>query len=257
MARIVPSQVVSYIDEALPKDNWKVLGPAQVGAVAGLLKLIEQVPGELLVVDSQQFSKFALAISNLTEQLEIWKHIGLKGTTPPELHRGQLEVIRETLSRCPDSSPAPGSSDLSFINYPDLRLSVRIDIAAVNIAFSNGEWKAATVLAGSVIEALLLWALQERDPAEVHAAVAKLGPSKLSWKTAKDLDLWDLADYIEVAFELKIVEENTQKQIRLAREFRNLIHPGRSQRLAQKCDRSTALSAMAGMELVIRDLTPI
>lgn len=76
MARIVPSQVVSYIDEALPKDNWKVLGPAQVGAVAGLLKLIEQVSGELLVIDSQQ---------RLTPPPRLWTGSKMESGNTPSL----------------------------------------------------------------------------------------------------------------------------------------------------------------------------
>src|SRR5580704_12195643 len=105
MARIVPSQVVLYIDQALPKENWQNIGPAQIGAVAGLLRLIEQIPSELLLMDSQKFSRFILAISNLTEQLNSWKYIGPKGVTPPELHRGQLAVLRDTLAECPDAMP--------------------------------------------------------------------------------------------------------------------------------------------------------
>jgi hypothetical protein len=37
-------------------------------------------------------------------------------------------------------------------------------------ALRNSEWKAATVLAGSVIEALLLWALRLRTPTEIETA---------------------------------------------------------------------------------------
>lgn len=43
---------------------------------------------------------------------------------------------------------------------------------------------------------------------------------------------------------------------RLAKDFRNLIHPGAAQRLAQNCDRATALSAVAAVEHVVRDITP-
>jgi hypothetical protein len=35
-----------------------------------------------------------------------------------------------------------------------------VDIAAAHRALSRGEWKAATVLAGSVIEALCLWIIR-------------------------------------------------------------------------------------------------
>ena len=71
-----------------------------------------------------------------------------------------------------------------------------------------------------------------------------------------DLERWDLNEYIEVAARIDIIKPDTAEQTRLARKFRNFIHPGRAQRLAQKCDRATALSAVAGVEHVARDLTP-
>jgi len=257
MARIVPSQVVAYIDQALPMDSWPNIGPAQTGAVAGLVRLIEEIPPELFTMESKKFSLFVLALSNAREQLEIWKHLGPKGVMPPDFikHGNQLGVLRDGLSKCPDAMPAPSTSELSFITDLDLRLNIRIDVAAVDQAFADAEWKAATVLAGSVIEALLLWELQRRSSVDVSAALSALGPA-FSSKIKVPLERWDLADYVEVAWKLNIIKENTAIQARLAREFRNLIHPGRAQRLAQKCDRSTALSAMAGMELVARDLTP-
>lgn len=54
---------------------------------------------------------------------------------------------------------------------------------------------------------------------------------------------------------LGIMKKETASQTRLAKDFRNLIHPGRSQRLAQKCDRGTAYAAAASVEFVIRNLT--
>jgi hypothetical protein len=63
-----------------------------------------------------------------------------------------------------------------FLNDPDLAEALRADIATASSALRNGEWKAATVLSGSVIEALLLWALQK-----THAPTIKaqgVGPAK-------------------------------------------------------------------------------
>jgi len=55
---------------------------------------------------------------------------------------------------------------------------------------------------------------------------------------------------------LKLISDDTAKLVRLAKDFRNLIHPGRAARLGQKCDRATALGALAAMEAVARDLAP-
>jgi len=121
---------------------------------------------------------------------------------------------------------------------------------------SNGEWKAATVLAGSAIEALLFWALQRDVAAAMASATALVANQTFQRQPPADLESWVLHQYIEVAENLRIIKKETAVQSRLAKDYRNLIHPGRSQRLAQKCDRATALSAVAGMEHVVRDLTP-
>jgi hypothetical protein len=54
---------------------------------------------------------------------------------------------------------------------------------------------------------------------------------------------------------LGIVTPETAIEIRLAKSFRTLIPPGRAQRLAQKCDRVTALSSVAALDHVVRDLS--
>ena len=79
---------------------------------------------------------------------------------------------------------------------------------------------------------------------------------RLTRDPGADLERWLLPDYVEVAGELGIIKQGTVQQARLAQGFRNLIHPGRVIRLGVKCDRGTALSALAAVELVVRDLTP-
>jgi len=129
------------------------------------------------------------------------------------------------------------------------------DLSEVNRALFDGEWKAATVLGGSVIEALLLWKLQQLPPTEVDTAITELRASgKLTQQPHTQLERWDLHEFTEVAARLAITKPDTADQVRLARKFRNFIHPGRSQRLGQRCDRATALSAVAGVEHAIRDL---
>jgi hypothetical protein len=65
-----------------------------------------------------------------------------------------------------------------------------------------------------------------------------------------------LFQYIEVAVELKLITADTAIAARLAKDFRNLIHPGRAKRLGQECNRGTTLSAVAALEHVVNDLTP-
>src|SRR5262249_60342613 len=126
------------------------------------------------------------------------------------------------------------------------------DSDAANRALSDGLWKASTVLAGAAAEALLLWAItNKKSTLEVEAAARKtMIPS-----ARQDPNRWDLDGYIKVAGQLALIEAETVAQADLAREFRNLILPGRSARLAKICDRGTALSALAAVELIVRDLS--
>lgn len=66
---------------------------------------------------------------------------------------------------------------------------------------------------------------------------------------------WGLADYISVATSLNLIKSTTNQQATLAKNFRNLVHPGRAQRLHEVCDRATALTALAAVELIVRDLS--
>jgi hypothetical protein len=169
-----------------------------------------------------------------------------------------LTVIRQALAKCPDEYPPAGTAELSFITDTALRENIRRDLGAANRALSNAEWKAATVLAGAAIEALLHWRLKEPSPgaaaleAVIDVAVASGG---LGNKPDKNIDRWGVHHFIEVAAHLDLFKPDTCSAARLAQNFRNLIHPGRAARLAQTSDRATAYSTIGALERVIRDLT--
>ena len=154
------------------------------------------------------------------------------------------------------NSPCPDTTELAFIDTRDahLRDSIRGDIGAASIALHNGEWKGATVLAGSATEALLLWAiLEKRSDEDRDKAIAALSPENRPRKN--DPEEWSLHNYVEVARQLDLITNDCASAVRLAKKFRNLIHPGRAMRLAQRCDRATALSALAAVHHVVRDLS--
>ena len=134
-------------------------------------------------------------------------------------------------------------------------------MSAAHRNLAEGQWKGATVLAGSAIEALLLWAIQDQEQNKlgtIAAALAALVPKPLGKNPGSDPEGegWHLHQFVEVAAYLKVIQANTATLVRLAKDFRNLIHPGRAKRLNQKCEIDTALGALAAVEAVARDLTP-
>jgi hypothetical protein len=96
--------------------------------------------------------------------VEVWRSGDQKTILKPLKRWGGLNavaLVMKALSAAPDEAPAPTTKTLPFIPDAADRAVLQNDIAGVERAIQNGEWKAATVLAGSVIEALLLWALSQ------------------------------------------------------------------------------------------------
>ena len=255
MLRTIPSQVVEAIDDFCP--NLKIspeirFGGDQANEIAGILQMIGVIPQELLLLEASQLRDFAMGTAGLQHMLEIWRAQG-SGVSPPQRARGvhPLYLIRTVLKDCPDARPAPSTAELSFIGDAKLRESIRQDISSANTSLQYGDWKAATVLAGAAIEALLLWLLQNRVPSQ-QVAAATLTLARKPQGT--DLERWTLVDYIDVCEALHLIVTDTATQCRLAKDFRNLIHPGRAARQQKACNRATALSALAGVDHVVADI---
>lgn len=260
MTRVVPSQVVDLIDKLFPTAKAEQPGNPirlnfdSLAAVTPLVRLLEQIPSELLVMNATQYAEYVSSVAALNSHIRVWE---TRGNTQPLMlipglrRQSPIALIRQALDSCHDEFPSPGTAELGFVTDAPLRESLRLDISATNQALANAEWKAATVLAGSIIEALLLWALQQRPSTEVTSALGKIGR-----KLDSDIQKWNLVDYIDVGEFLGVIKAETVTQCRLAKNFRNLIHPGRVLRLGHPCNRGTALSAVAAVEHVINDLTP-
>lgn len=258
MPRVVPTDITNLIDSLLPPHGGASarLSRTQTPEISAIIHLASELPDEFLVFSGAEYASYRVSIGSLIDLLDFWKiHKDLPvSTSSYQEQRGvkAVETVRNLLSKCPDEIPSPLTAELSFIPDIDLRNNIRNDISAATRALHDGLWKAATVLAGAASEALLLWAITNRKTTtDIQAArQAVMTPS-----AHQDPNRWDLDGYTKIAHQLALIDAETQKQIDLAREFRNLIHPGRAARLAKNCDRGTALSASAAVEAIARDLS--
>jgi hypothetical protein len=261
MPRVVPSQMRKAIRDLFfhGSNPGPISIPIQEAhRLTATLDLLEEIPTELITLDPADYSLFVSARSVIRNRLRVWESnphqpqpidsASLPGGVDP------LNLLYRALAKCPDVIPAPGTSELGFIADVDTRESLRLDISEANRALYEHQWKGATVLAGAVVEALLLWALKGRPETAVEGAIQAVG-SGLRTRNARDplpgrLDHQDLSWFITVAAELGVINANTRKAVELAQDFRNLIHPGRVKRVERACDRGTALSAVAALEHV-------
>ncbi len=271
--RLVPSDIVTFIDKVFPDINRDGpdqshnlrLGTEQRGDLLALLSLLERIPEELLTAPDalpEILANAEVIRAAVREAESLDSHPGGRKTSflfrPAGRNGGwsPVLIIRRKLAACPDESVADESlSKLAFLEDPALRDVLAADISAVEQATTNGEWKSATVLGGSVVEALLFWAIQTKPSSARDAAVEQaLKCGKLRKNPGPDPEKWYLSDYITVAEDLQLIGAEATALARLLQEFRNLIHPGRAARTGHRCDHGTAHAASAAITFVIGDL---
>lgn len=266
MPRVVPSDVVRAIDLMFPMmvrepKSFPSVASGDLPRLTALVQLVESISEELIVLEPGRYAELIVSVSFLRGIPDVFQ--ASREALPlllPGFDQNPIALIRAALAVCPDEAPAHETAELGFIGDDGLRRSIRLDISGANRDLTQGEWKGATVLAGSAIEALLLWALQEHEmksPGARSSAVSTLlGNKTLTRKPDPNPERWNLHEYVEVAAHLDIIKPDTATFVRLAKDFRNLIHPGKAIRVGQKCDRATALGALAAVAAVVRDLTP-
>jgi hypothetical protein len=261
MSKVMPSQVVQTIDQLFPHAKLggrdALIEVSSSPKLKAILALIDEIPEELIDLPAPQYAILVLAKSTIEFNLDIWTTRGSGGGMPPVNGTDVVAAIRQSLSQCSDEHPPPQTAELLFVSDAALRDSIRRDVGAAYRALANSEWKAATVLAGATIEALLHWKIHSWPKmAEIEQALSEVIKNKLANDPkSKDIDRWGLEHFIEVSANMNFIQSDTKIAVGLARNFRNLIHPGRAARLQQTCDRATAYSAIGALEHVIRDLS--
>lgn len=268
MPRVVPSAIIAAIDrmfdfpakEAGGQNVSRALDGRRSGQVAAVIQLAERIPDELLQLGPEDYAGYVAALETLKSAVRTWTAQGLGAYVPDhvpgfgKLHA--LTLLRQLLHKCPDEFPPASVAEMRFIRDRKLREMLRRDFGAAGRAVVNAEWKAATVLAGSVMEALLLWKLEAKRSLSLTTArsLHAAGVVKTKQLPGSDLENWKLEILIKVAEAMKVITADTASLCQQVRGFRNLIHPSKAQR-KQDCHRGTAFAAIAGVECVVSELS--
>jgi hypothetical protein len=253
MPAVVPSQIVDLIDAAFPfakEDRELHINDPHLGTVSAIVRLVDEIPNELITISGAEYNQFVSAVEAIRSTEQMWRSHGRI-----EMHAGvrlgsNVRALRICLTRLPDQAIPPSVGALAFITDAALRESIRADMAAADQALHNGGWKAATVLAGAAIEALLLWAISRKSAADRQTAIAALAQKP----KGNDPNGWTLQNYVDLAEHFGMIGGNTVTQVRLAQAYRNFIHPGKAQRTGEQCDRNTAMTGIAALGRVVNSL---
>ena len=128
--------------------------------------------------------------------------------------------------------------DLDYITGEGLRQSLESDFLELERSHAAKNWKSIHVLAGSIIEALL-----------VDTLVALPG-----W-SGKDPLAMQLSEVISSCKQEKIISERAADLSSVLRSYRNLIHPGRLVRLQESLpDETSADVARALVKMIVAEV---
>jgi hypothetical protein len=128
-------------------------------------------------------------------------------------------------------------ADFNFIVTPELRQCLDSDYKELRACLKAQAWKAVHVLAGSIIEAVLIDALASEPGSD---------PSKL--------DSMEFSKLIALAKDKGILSDEAVDLSTVIRKYRNLIHPGVLKRLEKAVDGSGAVVAAELVEIVTKQV---
>lgn len=158
--------------------------------IAALLRVLDGLDPRVLAegLDGDDRHEWIRRVEQLRIACDVW---ATGQNEPFDFEPGG--ALHDLLAKCPDE-PAPAELPrLRFIRDKKLRESIARDVETVGRLLRSEEWKPATIIGGSVVEALLLDRLER--PANRAKALA-YGAGK-KWRGG--LEGWGLFRLVEVA----------------------------------------------------------
>jgi len=257
MARAIPpSEIANFIDKHF-LDLKVPTRSHQSGILQAVVEMIKALDPAMLPSEPQARADLLAAISHIEYQIRRWTLDWNDKFVEQELpllkftaKQKPLAVIRDLLEECYDTIVPEEIPGLEFVDDDKYREELRLDLAEIEGSINQGQWKAATVLGGSLIEALLL----DKLKSESYDKTSHY--EKIKSTRRKDPNNWSLYDCLEIAIQLSkpLIAEDTYKAATLAKDYRNFIHPGRARKEGKSCKAGFAYNVKGAVFRVIEDL---
>ncbi len=155
---------------------------------------------------------------------------------------GRLSAVLEEAG----SAPVTERKEFRFIHDDALRAILERDYLEIQKAYVASCWKAAIILTGGAIEAVLLDVVLKDQS---RARGSGMAPNQ------SDMTRWDLKDLIAVCVDLSLVSAGVGRLSSPVREYRNLVHPGNELRSELVFAQEEARIALEVLNMVHRDLS--
>lgn len=220
-----------------------------VGLTAEICKLLEE---ECNLVRSMLVEKFVRYDS---AKDEIRGDIGEYQRERIDTIMKQIELLKQDVF---DQSLSEQSIKVSekipafdFIQLKGLKLMLIRDYNEIIKCLNNECWKAAIILSGSSIEAILYDKLKQR---EEDAKKVSSAPKNKKGEVIP-LEEWRLNALIDSAEKLGFLKKGVKSLSHSGREYRNLVHPTEEIKGDYKLQKEEAENAFTILKIIIRDMT--
>lgn len=130
--------------------------------------------------------------------------------------------------------------NFDFITDDQFRASLESDYYELTTALETGLWKSVYVLAGSVVEAILIDYLLD-----------------INYKPRNEILVMDLNKAITACRTAGVLSERVEHLSHVIRDYRNLIHAGRVLRLKETVDEDGAATAQRLVRMIVREITEV
>jgi hypothetical protein len=233
----------------LPESPWEMLAQHKLSTVSAVDPLLHLAVTRMELHrecgHETQSSSMAYCVLHYSEQL--------------------LKKLSAVLDSHRPDLPLKPQREFKFISKPKIQAIVQRDYDELTVkVFPTNAYKSAVVLAGGILEALLIDVIS-RDVGRMGKAMAwKEAPRKTEkggTKKVRDLassdpeEQWSLEKIIAVAVHVGVLRDEDERLIHQAlREHRNFIHPHVEVRTGYSIGRPAALSAMGTLEGVIEHI---
>lgn len=128
--------------------------------------------------------------------------------------------------------------EFDFINDDRFKLVLRRDFTELQGCFEAKAYKAVLVLAGSIVESVLLDHYYNTVDLSAREGILKI----------------DLFGLIDLAYKDKILSLRSKDLSSVVRTYRNLIHPGKEIRLNETVDEESASVAISLVKMIVKEV---
>ncbi len=162
----------------------------------------------------------------------------------PDLKPASIQAISSTEEN-KIASPRLPQQTWSFIKNAKLKEMLARDYAELGELLKVQAPKATLVMCGSIMEAALIAVLSRRKTSAIAKFYDLYLKAKNPAKATPPFDEWKLYQLIEVAAEIKILDDDARRHAGIVKDYRNLIHPAAEIRRESKVDGYIVTSMLA------------